>query len=58
MERLGELPTEARNPRSERLDELSTEDMLRVINDEDATIAAAVRACLPEIARAVDTIAA
>ena len=57
LERLGELPTEARNARSERLDELSTEDMLRVINDEDATIAAAVKAELPRIAEAVDAIA-
>ena len=55
-EQLGLLPTEARNPRSERLDELSTEEMLRVINDEDATVAAAVRAQLPRIAAAVDAI--
>ena len=32
--------------------------MLRVINDEDATVAGAVRAELPNIARAVDEIAA
>jgi N-acetylmuramic acid 6-phosphate etherase len=56
-ERLGELPTEARNPRSERLDELSTLEMLTVVNDEDATVAAAVRACLPRIAEALDAIA-
>ena len=56
-EQLGALPTEARNPRSEKLDELATIDMLRVINDEDATIAAAVREALPEIAAAVDAIA-
>jgi len=56
-ERLGELPTEARNPRSEHIDELSTLDMLRVINEEDATVAVAVRACLPQIAAAVDAIA-
>jgi N-acetylmuramic acid 6-phosphate etherase len=55
---LGALPTETRNPASEHLDELSTLDMLRVINDEDATVAAAVRAELPNIARAVDEIAA
>lgn len=55
---LGQLLTEARNPRSENLDQLSTLDMLRVINDEDATVAAAVRAELPNIARAVDEIAA
>src|ERR1700761_3679825 len=55
---LGQLLTEARNPRSENLDQLSTLDMLRVINDEDATVASAVRAELPNIARAVDEIAA
>jgi N-acetylmuramic acid 6-phosphate etherase len=57
-ERLAELPTEARNPRSEHIDQLSTLDMLRVINDEDATIAAALRAALPQIAAAVDAISA
>ena len=54
---LGSLPTEARNPATERLDELPTLDMLGVINDEDAKVAAAVRAELPAIARAVDAIA-
>ncbi len=56
-ERLAQLPTEARNPRSERLDELSTLEMMQVINDEDATVAAAVREALPAIAAAVDAIA-
>jgi N-acetylmuramic acid 6-phosphate etherase len=55
---LGSLLTEARNPASEHLDDLSTLDMLRVINDEDATVAAAVRAELPSIAKAIDAIAA
>jgi N-acetylmuramic acid 6-phosphate etherase len=54
---LGSLLTESRNPATEHLDELSTLDMLRLINDEDATVAAAVRAELPNIARAVDAIA-
>lgn len=54
---LGSLLTEARNPATEHLDELSTLDMLRVINDEDATVAGAVRAELPQIARAVDAMA-
>jgi N-acetylmuramic acid 6-phosphate etherase len=54
---LGSLLTESRNPASEHLDELSTLDMLRVINDEDATVAAAVRAELPNVARAIDAIA-
>lgn len=56
-EALGQLLTETRNPRTEHLDQLSTLDMLQVINDEDATVAAAVRAELPNIARAVDEIA-
>ena len=57
LEELGSLPTEARNPATEHLDELPTLDMLRVINDEDAKVAEAVRAELPQIARAVDAIA-
>ena len=56
-EQLGQLPTEARNPRSEHIDELSTIEMLTVLNDEDATVVAALRAALPHIAKAVDAIA-
>ena len=56
-ERLDELPTEARNPRSEHIDELSTLDMLRLINEEDASVASAVRHVLPQIATVVDAIA-
>jgi N-acetylmuramic acid 6-phosphate etherase len=55
---LSALATEARNPASEHIDSLSTLDMLRVINDEDARVAAAVAAELPHIATAVDAIAA
>ena len=55
---LGALSTEARNPRTERLDELSTLDMLTAINDEDEGIAAAVRRVLPEVATVVDAISA
>jgi N-acetylmuramic acid 6-phosphate etherase len=55
---LGTLLTESRNPASERLDELSTLEMLTLINAEDAKIAAAVHAELPHIAQAVDAIAA
>jgi N-acetylmuramic acid 6-phosphate etherase len=54
---LAALATEARNPASARLDELSTLDMLTLINAEDATVAAAVHAELPAIAQAVDAIA-
>jgi N-acetylmuramic acid 6-phosphate etherase len=55
---LAALLTESRNPFSEHIDELPTLEMLRVINDEDAKAAAAVSAVLPEIARAIDAIAA
>jgi len=57
MPDLSTLLTEARNPRTEHIDQLSTLDMLTLINDEDATVAAAVAAELPAIARAVDAIA-
>jgi N-acetylmuramic acid 6-phosphate etherase len=56
-ETLGTLLTETRNPASERLDEMSTLEMLALINAEDAKVAAAVQAELPAIARAVDAIA-
>lgn len=54
---LGNLLTETRNPATEHLDELSTLEMLTVMNAEDAKVAAAVQAELPAIARAVDAIA-
>jgi len=54
---LAALATEARNPASAQLDELSTLEMLTLINAEDAKIAAAVHAELPAIAHAVDAIA-
>src|ERR1039458_3208013 len=57
MQSLGSLITEARNPHSEHIDELSTLEMLTVINNEDATVAAAVASQLPEVAQAVDVIA-
>jgi N-acetylmuramic acid 6-phosphate etherase len=50
--------TETRNPASVEIDQLSTLEMLRVINQEDQQVALAVGQLLPEIARAVDAIAA
>jgi len=50
------LLTERRNPRSERIDTLTTEDMLRVINEEDQMVASAVAEVIPQIAKAVDAI--
>src|SRR5271167_93605 len=55
---LAQLPTESRNPLTEHIDELPTLDMLRLISDEDRKVVAAVTATLPDVARAVDAIAA
>ncbi|MGH8822969.1 MAG: N-acetylmuramic acid 6-phosphate etherase [Jiangellaceae bacterium] len=49
-----EAPTEGRNPRTTEIDLLPTLGMLQLINDEDALVAHAVRAALPELARVVD----
>jgi len=55
---LSQMITEGRNPASQNIDELSTEAMLRIINDEDKKVALAVEAILPQIAAAVDAICA
>ncbi len=53
---LQSLTTETRNPRSMRIDAASTEDILRIINDEDARVVPAVCAELPYIAEAVEIV--
>src|SRR6059058_3927604 len=45
-------PTERRNQRARELDLLSTKDVVALMNDEDAGVPSAVRACLDDIARA------
>lgn len=50
------MVTESRNPNSEQIDNLSTIDMLRVINNEDQKVALAVEKELAHIASAVDAI--
>lgn len=50
------LLTEQRNPASVAIDRLPTIDLLRVINQEDAKVAAAVEATLPAIAAALELI--
>jgi len=57
LSNLSTLPTEARNPASEHIDELPTIEMLRLMQQEDARAVAAVEAELPSIARAIDAIA-
>ena len=48
--------TESANPRTRDIDKLPTIEALRIINSEDAKVAAAVAEALPDIARAVDAI--
>jgi len=56
--RLRDLPTERINPASRHLDNKSPLDIARIINKEDAKVTAAVKRALPQIARAIDIIAA
>jgi N-acetylmuramic acid 6-phosphate etherase len=51
------LITEARNPASAELDKLSTLELVRLMNREDAGVASAVALQLENVARAVDVIA-
>jgi N-acetylmuramic acid 6-phosphate etherase len=53
---LEDLLTEQRNPASEGIDALPTEEILRVISTEDRKVAEAVGREIPNIARAVDAV--
>ncbi len=55
---LAALSTEARNPRTTNIDQLSTLEMVTIINQEDQAVPLAVATQLPQIARAIDEIAA
>jgi N-acetylmuramic acid 6-phosphate etherase len=57
IEQLSGLVSEGRNPRSSEIDTLPVLEMLRLINDEDKRVAAAVEAVLPQVAEAVERIA-
>ena len=50
--------TEQENPRTAHISSLPTEEILRLMNDEDARVAEAVALVLPEVVRAVDGIVA
>ena len=45
--------TEAENPRTSNLSSLSSLEIIELMNDEDALVAAAVRGVLPNVARAI-----
>jgi len=53
---IAQLTTEAVNPATIQLDRLPTLDMVRLINDQNRTIADAVDAVAPAIAQAIDLI--
>ncbi len=54
---IANLGTEQRNPATQNFDALSAFEIARAINAEDAKVAGAVKKALPQIARAIDTIA-
>jgi N-acetylmuramic acid 6-phosphate etherase len=49
-------PTEARNEKARGLESFTTRQILGLMNDEDASVPAAVRAALPAIEKAVEAI--
>lgn len=51
------LDTEVRNPRSRGLDQMSTEEIVRLINDDQRVVADVIDAAALQIAQAVDVIA-
>ena len=53
---LGSLTTEAENPASQQIDTLSSLQIVRLINTEDAQVATAVARQAPQIAEAIDVI--
>jgi N-acetylmuramic acid 6-phosphate etherase len=55
---LRQLPTEQVLPVTRDLDQMSSLEIARLINAEDATVASAVERALPQIARAIDEVVA
>lgn len=53
---LGSLKTEGRNPNTLHIDEMSTLDMMTVMNNENRVVEDAIATQLPQIAAAVDII--
>ena len=58
FDQLKELTTEQRNPRTHGIDLADTARVLELMNDEDQTVASAVRHAIPDIARAVELVTA
>jgi len=56
FDELKQLTTEQRNPRTHGIDLADTARILELMNDEDQTVAVAVRRAIPDIAHAVDLV--
>ncbi|WP_126425456.1 N-acetylmuramic acid 6-phosphate etherase [Brevibacillus marinus] len=56
-DKLFQLTTEARNQQTQNLDQLPTEQILKIMNDEDKKVAFAVEEALPQVAKAVELVA-
>ncbi|HVN18010.1 MAG TPA: N-acetylmuramic acid 6-phosphate etherase [Dongiaceae bacterium] len=54
---LRQLPTEQILSSASNLDQMSSLEIATVINEQDATVAAAVKRALPQVARAIDVVA-
>ena len=54
---LRQLPTEQILSNAANLDQMSSLEIVQVLNDQDATVATAVRRALPQVARAIDVVA-
>lgn len=48
--------TEMPNPNAKHLDQMDTESILRLMNEEDQTVTQAIKKVLPQIAKAVDVV--
>ena len=51
---LGQLTTEARNPLTQNLDNLSALELVKVMNAEDEKVAAAVREVSEPVAKSIE----
>ena len=56
FDEISNLATEQNNPRTKNIDIISTEEILRLINEEDKTVPFAVEKEIPNIAQAVELI--
>lgn len=56
MSELARLETESRNPRTINIDRMTTEEIVRLINQEDMSVACCVQKVIPEITAAVEAV--